>query len=354
MAKAAGYDVLALDIFSDTDTVNLAQETLRLPYLDGGFEPAAFEAALSAIADQHEVQGLVYGSGFERDPQLLDIASRYLSVLGNSAESVGHAKAVPDFFQLLTALDIPYPSSVIGMPALADGWLRKRIGGSGGTHVCRLQAGDAHQAGDYYQRELLGMPVSLLFVADGKQACMIGYNRQEVSAWKDLPFRYGGLVTHAGLPESCKQVLQTAAQKLTAALQLRGLNSVDALLTPEGQIFVLELNPRLTASAGLYQPHANLMRMHLDGCRSVRSRLEIEQLARAQMVVYAENDFTLPPDWYWPEWVSDLPEPGCRIAAGDPVCTVWAQAGHANAARELVQQRMQIVADMQQTSAGIN
>lgn len=344
MAKAAGYDVLALDIFADTDTVNLTRQALRLPYLDGGFEAVAFETALSAIADQHEVQGLVYGSGFERNPQLLGIASRYLPVLGNSAEVVAQTKAVPDFFQLLVSLDIPHPPSVIDMPASAAGWLRKRIGGSGGMHICRLQAGDTHQFGDYYQEELAGTPVSLLFVADGKHAQMIGYNQQEVSAWSNLPFRYGGLVTHADLPEGCKQVLQAAAQKLTAALQLRGLNSVDALLTSEGQAFVLELNPRLTASAGLYQPHANLMRMHLDGCRGVLSQLEIEQQAVAQIVVYAENDFIVPPDWLWPEWVTDRPEAGCSIVAGCPVCTVWAQAGNADVARELAQQRMQILA----------
>ena len=348
MAKAAGYDVLALDIFADTDTASLAQQVFRLPYVDGGFEPTGFEAALSAIAAQHEVEGLVYGSGFERDLHLLSIASRYLPVLGNSADIVAKAKAVPGFFRLLDTLDIPYPPSTINMPVSIGGWLRKRIGGSGGTHVCRLQAGSTHCAGDYYQRELAGTPVSVLFAADGMHACLVGYNRQEVSAWGNLPFRYGGLVTHVSLPGNCRQVLQRAAEKLTAALQLRGLNSIDAVLTPEGRTFVLELNPRLTASAGLYQPHADLMRMHLDGCRGVQKQLQVEQQAVAQLVVCAEADFTVPPDWPWPEWATDVPETGSTIAAGDPVCTVWAQAECAETARTLAWQRLQMMVAMQQ------
>lgn len=351
MAKAAGYDVLALDIFADTDTASLAQQVFRLPYVDGGFEPAGFEAALSAIAGQHEVQGLVYGSGFERNSHLLSIASRYLPVLGNSADIVAKAKAVPDFSRLLDTLDIPYPPSTINMPVSIGGWLRKRIGGSGGTHVCRLQAGSIHCDGDYYQQELAGTPVSVLFAADSKHACVVGYNRQEVSAWGDLPFRYGGLVTHASLPDDCRQVLQSAAEKLTAALQLRGLNSLDAILMPEGRTFVLELNPRLTASAGLYRPHADLMCMHLDGCRGAQKQLQVEQQATAQLVVYAESDFTVPPDWPWPEWVADMPEADSSIMAGDPVCTVWARAESAETARTLARQRLQMMVAMQQAAS---
>ncbi|SNR71143.1 Predicted ATP-dependent carboligase, ATP-grasp superfamily [Methylobacillus rhizosphaerae] len=347
MAKAAGYDVLALDIFADSDTEQLATQVFRLPYADGGFDPAGFEAALATIAARHEVLGFVYGSGFEANPQLLETAAHYFPVVGNSASVVKQAKAVPDFFRTLDALGIPHPPVSMEVPALLAGWLHKQAGGSGGTHIRRLEAGGRKNAGSYYQQELAGIPVSLLFAAHAGDAHVIGYNRQSVAAHGDLPFRYGGLVTNVALPDTCRKILYVAAQHLTRVLKLRGLNSIDAMLTPTGDTYILELNPRLTASAGLYHSIPGLMQLHLgEGA----SALDIGRQASAQAVVYAEYDAIVPEGLEWPEWAADIPVAGSHIAAGDPLCTVYAQADGAEAAWQLAHQRLQVMTAMQPLS----
>lgn len=347
MACAAGYEAVALDIFADVDTQAMASRVLQLPYADGGFEPAGFEAALSALSVQDDVYGFVYGSGFEAAPELLNIAAAYMPVIGNSAEVVAEAKAVPGFFNLLARLEIPYPETLTEPPAAMSGWLSKHAGGSGGTHIRRMSGTVGMLPGAYYQRELIGVPVSALFAADGAKAVVIGYNRQSVSAFADLPFRYGGLVSNADLPDVCCEALYSAAQKLTQALQLRGINSVDAILALDGQTYILELNPRLTASAGLYRARTSMMQMHLNASQGMQVAPDVSSNAQAQAVFYAAQAFVVPEVVHWPEWVADIPLAGSSIAPGYPVCTVYAEARTATAAWDLVQHRLQVVSAIQ-------
>ncbi|MPS48847.1 ATP-grasp domain-containing protein [Methylobacillus sp.] len=345
MACAAGYEVLALDAFADEDTSTLASQALRLPYAECGFERGAFEAALSAICREHECAGFLYGSGFEADPALLGMVSARMPLIGNAADVVARAKSVPGFFSLLAELDIPHPPTSKRSPNTKCGWLLKREGGSGGTHVRR--ADRSAGPGEYFQQELAGVPVSLLFAADGANVRVIGYNMQKVAASAKMPFRYGGLVSNVRLPADCCEVLRKAALTLTQTLRLRGLNSVDAVLTPDGRTFVLELNPRLTASAAAYRTHPGLLAIHLDACQGRLHDVDVEPVSQAQAVCYAREDFTVPCNLDWPAWASDLPAAGSRIVAGDPVCSVYAEAADAGVAEALAQHRLQAIAELQ-------
>lgn len=351
LAVAAGYEVIALDIFADVDTQALAQQVLRLPYQDGGFAAQAFAAALESL-QLEDIVGMVYGSGFESRLALLQIAAQQLALnspyglIGNSVDSVRRAKDGLVFFDLLRHYSILHPETRSHAPAQSQGWLRKRMGGSGGTQVHRDFQADAWNAKALkpsdivYQRELLGTPVSLLFLAHAQGAEVIGFNQQFCQPGQGMPFRYAGLVSHADLPASAKAALQTAAQHLTQALALKGLNSLDAILAEDGQVYVLELNPRLTASAGLYETSVPIMELHLRA--SLDGELPVFQVqpeSKALAVSYAKHRMHIS-DALWPKWVADIPPAGTVIAADEPCCTVEAQAKHADDAWALAQARV--------------
>ena len=42
---------------------------------------------------------------------------------------------------------------------------------------------------------------------------------------------------------------------------------------------------------------------------------------------------------FWPDWTADRQSPGTSLAAGDPVCTVFARGPSAAAARAIVRSR---------------
>ncbi len=287
-----------------------------------------------------DVTGIVYGSGFEAQPDLLARIEQRLPVLGNKPIVVRNLKRALQFFTLLDALHIPHPEVSFKPLENNTGWLQKHAGGSGGTHVLPAPAGVAPQKGYYYQREVAGAPASMLFLANGSSISVIGFNQQWVAISSSMPFRYGGIVGHASFSADIKQQFMQAALKLTSAVGLRGLNSLDAMIE-NGKISVLEINPRLSSTFDLYQsPMCNLLDLHVKACGGeLGDCSQIPMVAKARHVVYASNDLVVSGDFQWPEWVADVPMPHSAIANDNPICTVLAEAADAVTAQAMVLQR---------------
>ena len=134
--------------------------------------------------------------------------------------------------------------------------------------------------------------------------------------------------------------LREAAQSLVAPARLRGLASFDFLVDGE-QFHLIEINPRPGATLDIYT-HPDLFHAHIAACQG---RLPQRHLnfadAQAAAIVYCGQDIAAMPEMDWPAWACDRQRAGSRLSAGDPVCTVLAQAGAADAARALVAARVE-------------
>lgn len=340
-AAQAGYAVTAIDVFADADTQRYAEHVYKVEYANSGFEPKHFEAILDAL-DLSQFEGFAYGSGFEAQPDLLERIQKRLPLIGNPPEVIQKLKYAPDFFAMLTDLNIPHPE--VGFEALdnPEGWLCKEAGGSGGTHVLNAKAGATLPRGHYYQRIKPGVPVSMLFAANGESIKVVGFNEQWIAPVTSKPYRYGGIVGHAELPVHIKQAMQEAAAKIVKTIGLRGMNSLDVVLNKD-EFWVLEINPRLSSTLDLYQsPSSNLFNLHRQAIAGDLSQFPvIPQTAKARNVLYATQDLTIPEGFAWPEWTADIPMPLSCIPHEQPICTVLAEAKTANEARDLVLVRVQ-------------
>lgn len=334
-AAAAGYAVTAADLFGDADVRSHAASVLQLPYLDGGFAPQAFR--YQVLPRLHAATAFVYGGGFETHPELLDEVAQHCELLGNTAGTVRAVKDPAVFFGFLAQKKIPFPAISLTPPPDAQGWLCKRIGGSGGMHI----SPQSKDGPCYWQRAARGVPYSLLFLADGRKAVAIGYHRQWLAPTAEAPYRYGGAVSQAGLPESLRGALLEVAQHITGEFGLRGLNSLDCLVEGAG-FLVLEINPRPGASFMLYdvaRAGAELFRLHLQTCRGGPPASLPPEPASAHLIYYAPSDLTLPPTISWPSWVADRPEGGSNILRGVPLCTVLATAENEHDAETIARRR---------------
>lgn len=345
-AAQAGYEVIAMDVFSDKDTQSAAKKAFKITYANGGFVADELE---SILTQQHlsDFTGFVYGSGFEAQPDLLERIEARLPLLGNRPTVVRDLKRPAQFFSLLDTLNIQHPAVSFQSLENADGWLSKHAGGSGGTHVVNAPVGVNPPSGYYYQQAVQGEPVSILFLAHGGDVHVIGFNEQWVAYSPAQPYRYGGIVGHGKLPETIKAKLLDAAQRLTQAVGLRGLNSLDAVMY-EDDIWVLEINPRLSSTFDLYQSlSCNLFDLHVKACSNqVLGKIAVPSLSKARQVIYADNALDIPTHLDWPSWVADIPVANSHIAANNPVCTVLAEAENAVEARALVNTRKALVVEM--------
>ena len=348
-AVDAGYSVVAIDAFCDLDTQKIAQKVLQVKLENGQFVAEDFYAALNTL-DLSNALGLCIGAGFEASSKLLHYLSKQTLLITNSINTTLQVKNPLSFFAFCAAANMRYPVTQLTRPASTIGWLQKQIGGSGGAHIkAVLPLKLAQHAAIYYQKLQVGTPYSCLFLADSSlsnqaRAQVIGFNEQWCSASPEanslLPYRFGGAVSHAELDDNIKNCIIDFINKATLHFDLRGINSCDFLLH-ENSMYMLEINPRLSASLQLYQAKkGNLFAAHVQACMGeLKQWPTIEKKSRAMHVIYANKTAQVPPNMDWPDWVSDIPQFGSEIPVDAPICTVMASARSAKHAKQKVLQR---------------
>ena len=342
-ARRAGRRPAAIDLFGDQDTRRLAAPCITLPShglrLDG-------DALLEALArpDLRSLP-LVYGAGFEDSPALLARIAEGRPVLGNAAEAVARIKDPFAFAATLDGLGIPHPAVARRLAGRPDGHLLKRIGGSGGGHIAPAATAVAPR-GCYFQQRLEGHAVSVLFLANGRRAEIVGLSRQWTTPTAEAPYRYGGAAGPLRIPPRLYGPLPEMMTSLAAAFGLVGMNSADLLLNADG-FQLLEVNPRPGASLDVFDraPMPPLLGLHLTSCAGrLPERLPVLPDCRAAEILYATDAVLIVEGARWPAWTADRPAPPARMSAGEPVCTVMADGAGVRAARRRVQQRRQRVA----------
>ena len=345
-ARRAGYAPLVTDFFGDEDTIAAAQAHVRIrPHNGRSMDPDELIAAFHALAATHDPSGAVCGTGFEDRPDVLARIAQHWTLIGNSPATVERIKDPSFLAALCRRCGIPHPDTRSDLPNDAAGWLAKRSGGAGGTHI-RIVAGERTAPEAYYfQRRISGDPVSALVLADGHSAMVLGFSAQWCSPAPEQPFRYGGAVQPAPLTRETAGALTGAVQQLTSLISLVGLNSFDFLV--DGREFhLLEINPRPGATLDIFEPRggASMFAMHVEACRGILPDTPPTYgRAAASAIVYADRDIPRIPFLSWPGWVGDRPIAGSSISAQSPLCTVFASAATAALARKLADRRARAI-----------
>ena len=354
-ALEAGFDVIAINAFADVDTQAKCKQLFQVDVQNGQFDAQQLIATLNKIDLSHCLDlclGLCFGAGFEAQPDLLARISERIPLLGNTTQTVAACKNPQLLAEFCANNHIAIPVIQFTRPINTSGWLQKYIGGSGGAHIkpvlpmdksaLSLEILNNHVV--YYQKVQAGIPYSCLFLAHQKNSLVIGFNEQWCTPSSIpnsfLPYRFGGAVSHAELNEQVKKSISECVSKATVFFGLNGMNSCDFLLH-DNAIYLLEINPRLSATMGLYTcKKGNLLTAHVQACEGNLLRWPVvEKQAHAMQIVYANNIAYVPVDMDWPDWVSDIPQPNSEIPAGAPICTVVADARTAKLAKQKVLQR---------------
>jgi predicted ATP-grasp superfamily ATP-dependent carboligase len=350
--RRAGFTALVVDAFGDSDMQEAAGAFRCLPdaasrgFRAGSLLPALRELARTA---RHPPVGLVLGSGFEDTPKLVAALARNFTLLGTGADAIARAKQPQTFFPLLDRLRIAHPETRLDAPDNLEGWLSKRIGGSGGSHVLDV-SGRTPMQGRYFQRRLDGSPASLLAVACGHKLNIVGFSQQWTVGTGPRPYRYGGAAGPARLGEEIEARMAGAAWALNRALGLAGLVSFDFLVNGEDP-FLLEVNPRPGATLDVFDDgKGSLFAAHIAACLGQNAvdslRTERTPGARAAGVLYAQDRPFTVSSLAWPDWAADRPNPGTTIPRYRPIASVQAEGETALAAQANCRQRLDELAHM--------
>jgi predicted ATP-grasp superfamily ATP-dependent carboligase len=346
-ARRAGYAPLAIDVFGDDDTRAISRATLTLDGgLSQGLRRAPLIEAVRSFVRLYDVIGAVYGAGFEHQPALIAELARDVRIYGASAEALSRAKDPVAVAQSCARSHVAHPQIQFEQPLDCGGWLMKTRGGAGGGHV-RIAAREAAMApGDYFQRRVDGRSVSALFIGDGARAKIVGLSEQWTSPSSRAPFRYGGSAGPIDIPPDRRAEIETAVAGVTRALGIVGLASADFVVSDEVAWFI-EVNPRPGATLDIFDCDDDpLLARHIEASEGRMTTPAARTAGRAAEVVYARGDIACPTRTAWPEWVADRPAGGTKIAAADPICTVFAAAPDAGAAKRRVADRAREISAM--------
>lgn len=360
MAALEGCDVVALDLFGDRDTRSAASRWIGLGdpatlHIDAGRLLAALDELRA-----HGADGWLAGSGFDGRAELLAEGARRLPLLGNDPATVARVRDPRLFFAALDELGIAHPAVTHDWPEDRRGWLVKDAGGSGGVHIQPAERISLRQlsASAYLQRERPGVPMSATFIANGRDAVVLGCNEQLVRPLGGWRFLYCGVIGPVPLAPALQAEAGHIVQQLAARFGLCGLGSLDFLLDGD-RLEVLELNPRPPASLALYPriDGGGPIEAHLRACAG--GALPVVD-ARASSVLGTEIVFARGPlrlqerQTAWlagQQEVHDLPWPGHVWSAGEPVCSVTAQGASASAVREQLARRRDMLLNTLETFA---
>jgi predicted ATP-grasp superfamily ATP-dependent carboligase len=212
-----------------------------------------------------------------------------------------------------------------------------------------------------------GIPGSITFVADGRRAVPLGLSRQLIGeqSFGAAGFRYCGSLLCGGpepLFERERDLAQSAealAAAATEAFGLTGVNGID-FVARDGVAWPLEVNPRYTASMELVERvhGVSIFGLHVEaygGCLPTATPFgRPAPRVAGKAIVYAPGPVVMGHlrRWWSDASVRDVPRPGDRMAAGEPICTVFAEAGAEAACRQALAARTAAVyAALQQEQA---
>jgi len=316
LAANAGFRAVAVDCFADADTRLMAVETVQVSSL--ALRDVQF--AIDAMRQKYGLIHVVYGSGFEKHTETLDYLEQHWTVLGNAAAKFRQFQDKPVFFSQLDRLSIQFPETVFAPPGEGNDWLLKPMRGEGGSEISRYRRDMHVEDGEFYwQRRLYGRAMSVLFLASRGRVNLLGFNRQWTTAFDDdRAFVFAGIISHAELPVDSQVQLSEWLAKLIGVYPLCGLSSLDFMLV-DRECYLLEVNPRIPASAQLYGK--SIFSLHIQACLGLLGD-DVSTDPTAYQVLYAREQLVIPSEIKWPEWVVDRPIAGALIGKGEPICSI--------------------------------
>jgi uncharacterized protein len=341
-AAHAGFVPLAIDVFGDDDMRETSLASVKLEGgLSDGLKLEKVAGAVVRLISAYEPIGLVYGAGFEHQPEIIAAIALKTRVFGNDAETLKRAKDPLALVRTCDANRVRHPLVQFAPPDDPELWLVKRRGGAGGAHIAAARGASRASPEHYFQRRVGGRSISALFLASERRAEIIGLSMQWTAPTPASRFRYGGAAGPVEIDQKQAGEIARAVAAMASDLDLVGLNSADFLISDEA-VWLIEINPRPGATLDVFDSHKDpLVARHVAACEGRLTPAASGLPFKAAEIVYAPCDIVVRGGENWPDWAVDRSAPGTRISAGEPLCTALASGATLDLARVWVGERAQ-------------
>ncbi len=270
-AALAGLQVIGADQFGDRDCRAACKDFVLLREPSDGhitFTARDFVAETLSQSSPWPPHLLVVG-GFAQDCQTLDHAGFAASpeliqpaFLAQLASDVG--MQFPTTFSADRQSRPHAPARTPDPPQPASArWLWKDLSSCGGLDVRWANPPDAgipfnnpaprRSGHPVYQRWIAGKRFGVSYLSDGNTVVRLGTCRSLHTKKAAGPFVYSGSYGPVSLTAPQNRQLDQLGETLVANTQLSGLFGIDVIIDAQSKLWLLEINPRWTASSELIE-----------------------------------------------------------------------------------------------------
>jgi uncharacterized protein len=364
-AATAGWAVYAADLFDDEDLRIIAARSVRV-------DAREYPHSLLAAAESLPPAPWCYTGAVENHPDLIDQLTAIRPLAGNAGAAV---RAVRDPLRLgatANAAGLLFPETRLtpaGVPGDGSWLVKPRSSASGrGIHPWLSAAAVTPAKPLLWQRRVRGIPCAASFIMADGRARLLGLSRQLLAeAWcAGGPFAYGGSVTLSAA-EMARGLAAQASEiggMLAEDFRLVGAVGVDLVIDSDGRPWIIEVNPRVTASMELHEraTRISVAAAHLAACGmtgpTAGSAPSATDTVWAKAIVHTPEPLAITVDltarWAaiaaaWTradggqQAIADIPTPGQTIAPRAPVLTVFARGDSAAGALAVLRRRVDML-----------
>lgn len=322
-AARAGFDVVSYDAFADAD---------QHPRVDAHAVPGRFTPrAAERVARHVTADAVAYLSPFENHPTIVEAFASGRRLWGNTPDVLRRVRDPRLLMGALIRRGVVTPDDHRSQIANQQ-WLLKPIRSGGGQRIRLATANAPVPRACYRQRFVEGTPGSVVFLAGRGRVATLGLSRQLVGdpAFGAAGFRYCGSIVDSFSRDTVARA-DALARAVGEEFGLVGANGVDFILC-DGVPVAIEVNPRWCSSMDVIErvTGMSVLAAHARACETgeIPDPLPSPTMAAGKAIVFAQRAVTVGDNRHWltDDDVRDVPHRGERIAAGRPVCTVYASA----------------------------
>jgi uncharacterized protein len=354
-ADRAGFQPLAADLFADADLRPIATATRISPYPEGLLD------WLRTV----EPPAWMYTGALENHPDLVDQMAWIAPLWGNPGDVLQRVRSPWQLAEAIRSAGLLFPetrSSPDGLP-LDGTWLAKTYRGASGSgvrewsgeHGARSREQGEESTGAEsntprsvllapccYQRRVVGIPATAVFVAAGGRAQLLGITRQLVGeGWLGAHgFQYAGSIGPWPVSDLAFAAVKKLGDVLAKEFELIGLFGVD-LVIDDDDVWTIEVNPRYTASVEVVERATGVsaIHAHATACRdfiipNTQSEIRDRPAFHGKAILFAKREITISESFAasslaealrnpWPA-LADVSPAGTPIDVARPILTVFA------------------------------
>jgi predicted ATP-grasp superfamily ATP-dependent carboligase len=261
------------------------------------------------------------------------------------------ARHIDQLWRAAKASGLMIPQSTNTPPAEPNSkrFLIKHVAKSGGTGIQwydPIEDAFESPSGCYYQQWIPGKAMGASFLACRDGIRLLGVCRNSFSRVGKFPFVHKGLLGPIAVPKNDHDRLLAAAQTVALESGLRGLFNIDFIRRTDGQLFLLEVNPRWTAASeiiersltamGAIKPSESLMQLCIDAmrgevvCPRFNPKTDRESFQWIKRTIFASQQTVFDLEMARDSArqlgrIHDLSKTGQTIQPSQPICTLIAK-----------------------------